>query len=186
MWWRDERLTLICRPDRRRRMIYQKSRGERLPGPTIRPDHVPMAFDVDQLLRLWTDPLPDGGAAEDAFRALYTDPVRVNGTLLTAADMVTRARALQLVFDRPERQILDVLDGGGKVAVAFQLRGRQIGPLNTAAGVLAPTGKDLAIRVIDILTITDGLISEIYMVADELGALTAVDAVRLVVGDGNG
>ncbi len=94
--------------------------------------------------------------------------------------MVARARALQLVFDRPERKVLDVLDGGGKVAVAFQLRGKQVGPLNTAAGVLAPTGKDLAIRVIDILTITDGLISEIQMVADELGALVAVGAVELV------
>jgi hypothetical protein len=37
--------------------------------------------------------------------------------------------------------------------------------------------------VIDILTITDGLISEIQMVADELGALVAVDAVRLVQAD---
>jgi hypothetical protein len=142
-----------------------------------------MAFDVDQLLRLWTDPVPDGDAAEEAFRALYTDPVRVNGALLTAADMVARARALQLVFDSPERKVLDVLDGGGKVAVAFQLRGRQIGPLNTAAGVLAPTGRELAIRVIDILTIDDGLISEIHMVADELGALVAIEAAALVQSD---
>jgi hypothetical protein len=146
-------------------------------------DHWPMAFDIDRLLRLWTDPLPDGAAAEDAFRTLYTDPVRVNGGSLTAADLVARARALQLVFDRPERTVLDVLDRGDKVAVAFQLRGRQVGPLNTAAGELAPTGRDLAIRVIDILTITGGLISEIQMVADELGALVAVDAVRLVQAD---
>ncbi len=142
-----------------------------------------MPFDVDQLLRLWTDPLPEGDAAEDAFRTLYTDPVRVNGGLLTAADMVARARALQLVFDNPERKVLDVLDAGGKVAVAFQLRGRQIGPMNTAAGVLAPTGKDLTIRVIDILTVIDGLISEIHMVADELGALAAIDAAALVQPD---
>jgi hypothetical protein len=94
--------------------------------------------------------------------------------------MVARARALQFVFDGPERKVVDVLDGGDKVAVACQLRGRQIGPLNTAAGVLAPTGKDLALRVIDIPTFTDGLISEIQMVADELGALVAVGAVELV------
>jgi hypothetical protein len=109
-------------------------------------DHWPMAFDIDRLSRLWTDPLPAGVAAEDEFRTLYADPVRVNGGSLTAADLVARARALQLVFDRPERTVLDVLDDGDKVAVAFQLRGRQIGPLNTAAGVLAPTGSDLAIR----------------------------------------
>jgi ketosteroid isomerase-like protein len=56
--------------------------------------------------------------------------------------------------------------------------------LNTSAGVLAPTGKDVTIRVIDILTIADGLISEIHMVADELGALVAVGAVELVQATG--
>jgi hypothetical protein len=34
-------------------------------------------------------------------------------------------------------------------------------------------------RVIDILTFSDGLISDISMVADELGALVAIDAVAL-------
>ena len=138
-----------------------------------------MRFDVERLLRLWTDPLPAGPAAEDAFRELYTDPVTVNGGSLTAADMVTRARALQLVFEAPEREVLDLAEAGDKVAVAFKLTGKQIGPLGTSAGVLAPTGKVLSLRVIDILTITDGLISEIVMVADELGALVAIDAARL-------
>jgi hypothetical protein len=138
-----------------------------------------MAFDVEQLLRLWTDPLPEGQAAEDAFRALYTDPVQVNGAFLTAADMVARARALQLVFDNPEREVLDLAEADGKVALAFRLTGRQIGPLNTSAGVLAPTGQVVTMRVIDILTFSDGLISDISMVADELGALVAIDAVAL-------
>jgi len=138
-----------------------------------------MSFDIERLLRLWTDPLPDGPAAEDAFRSLYTDPVVVNGGSLTAADMVSRARALQQVFDAPKREVLDVAEGGNKVAVAFRLTGKQIGPFGTSAGVLQPTGQTLSIRVIDILTITDGLISEIVMVADELGALVAIDAARL-------
>jgi hypothetical protein len=143
------------------------------------PDHYLMAFDIAGLLRLWTEPLPDGPAAENAFRSLYTDPVMVNGGSLTAADMVTRARAMQKVFEAPEREILDVAEGGNKVAVAFRLTGRQIGPFATSAGVLQPTGQMMSIRVIDILTITDGLISEIVMVADELGALVAIDAARL-------
>jgi hypothetical protein len=45
---------------------------------------------------------------------------------------------------------------------------------------LAPTGKDRCTRIIDILTMNDGLISEIHMVADELGALAAIDAAALV------
>jgi hypothetical protein len=36
------------------------------------------------------------------------------------------------------------------------------------------------LRVVDVLTLTGGRIAEIFMVADELGALAAVDAVRLV------
>jgi hypothetical protein len=35
------------------------------------------------------------------------------------------------------------------------------------------------LRVIDVLTITEGRNSDIWMVADELGALVAVNAVRL-------
>jgi ketosteroid isomerase-like protein len=139
-----------------------------------------MAFDVDRLLRLWTDPLPDDDAAAAAvFRELYADPVRVNGADLTAADLVARARALQGVFEAPEHEVLDVVEGEGKVALAFRMGGRQVGPLNTTVGPLAPTGQHLQLRVIDVLTLTDGRISAITMVADELAALAAVGAVRL-------
>ena len=139
-----------------------------------------MAFDVEALFRLWTDPLPEGPAAEDAFRAVYTDPVVVNGMSLSAADLVNRARAMQGVFEPIERELLDSMESDGKVAIAFRLGGRQVGPLRTAAGILAPSGQALTIRIIDILTLTDGLISNIWMVADELGALAAIDSVALV------
>jgi hypothetical protein len=138
-----------------------------------------MAFDVEALFRLWTDPLPEGPAAEDAFRTLYTDPVVVNGVPLTAADLVSRARAIQAVFEPIEREVLDLVESDGKVAVAFRLGGRQVGPLSTAAGVVAPSGQPVTMRIIDILTLTDCLISNIWMVADELGALVAIDAVAL-------
>jgi hypothetical protein len=137
-------------------------------------------FDLEALLRLWTDPLPEDDSAEDAFRAMYADPVTVNGATLTAADLVARARALQRTFEAPEREILDTVQADGKVAVAFRLRGRQVGPLATSAGQLAPTSRQLTLRVIDILTITDGVVTDVWMVADELGALAAADAVRLV------
>jgi hypothetical protein len=137
-----------------------------------------VAFDIDVLLRLWTEPLPtDSQAAADKFRQVYTDPVSVNGTELTADDLVARARALQSTFESPERVVLDVADIGNKIAVAFRLRGRQIGPHTTALGVLQPTGRHIDLRVIDILTLTDGRMSSLWMVADELGALAAVDAV---------
>ncbi len=123
--------------------------------------------------------MPDGPAAEDAFRTLYTDPVVVNGVPLTAADLVNRARAMQDVFESIESEVLDLVESDGKVAVAFRLGGRQVGPLSTAAGVVAPSGQPVSMRIIDILTLTNGLISNIWMVADELGALAAIDAVAL-------
>jgi SnoaL-like polyketide cyclase len=136
-------------------------------------------FDIDQLLNLWSEPLPAGPDAEERFRELYTDPVTVNGAALTVPDMVARARSVQAMLADVSREVLDVADAGGKIAVAFRMTGRQVGPMPTAAGTVAPTGARLSLRVIDILTITDGRISEITMVADELGGLAAIGAVRV-------
>jgi ketosteroid isomerase-like protein len=140
----------------------------------------PAAFDVERLLRLWTEPLPaDDDAAAEVFRALYTDPVTINGTPLGAAALVARAREVQAAFEDLEREVLAVADAGERVAVAFRMGGRQVGTLTTSAGPLPPTGQVLRLRVIDLLTLTDGRISEIVMVADELGALAALGAVRV-------
>jgi ketosteroid isomerase-like protein len=141
-----------------------------------------MAFDIEALLDLWTRVPADPAEAADAFRTLYTDPVTVNGVRLGADDLVARAHALQQTYSPLRREVLDVCDAGDKVAVAFRIGGRQVGPMNTAAGVLEATGREVALRVIDILTLTDGRISEITMVADELGALTAIGAAQLVQG----
>jgi ketosteroid isomerase-like protein len=141
-----------------------------------------MAFDIEALLDLWTRVPADPAEAADAFRTLYTDPVTVNGVRLGADDLVARAHALQQTYSPLRREVLDVCDAGDKVAVAFRIGGRQVGPMNTAAGVLEATGREVALRVIDILTLTDGRISEITMVADELGALTAIGAAQLVLG----
>jgi predicted ester cyclase len=137
-------------------------------------------FDVERLLRLWTEPLPaDDDAAAEAFRALYTDPVTINGAPVAVAALVARAREVQGVYEDLEREVLAVADAGERVAVAFRMGGRQVGTLTTAAGPLPPTGQVLTLRVIDLLTLTGGRISEIWMVADELGALAAVGAVRI-------
>ena len=142
-----------------------------------------MAFDVERLLRLWTDPLPeDDGAAAEAFRELYTDPVTVNGAQVSAADMVARARAVQGVFADVEREVLEVADAGDRVAVAFRMGGPQVGTWTTSAGPMPASGQEFWLRVIDVLTLADGRITDIVMVADELGVLVALDAVRLRTG----
>jgi ketosteroid isomerase-like protein len=138
-----------------------------------------VAFDVDRLLRLWSEPPADDAAAAAAFGELYTDPVTVNGAPVAAAGLVVRARALRAALGPVEREVLDVVEGGGKVAVAFRLRGRHSGTLSTSAGPVPATGAVVELRVIDVLTLTDGRISDIRMVADELGALVGIGAVRL-------
>ena len=130
-----------------------------------------VTFDVERLLALWSEPMSQGAAAEDAFRELYHDPVTVNGVQLTAADLVARAAALQLMLTDVHREVLDIADAGDKVAVAFRLSGRLVGPMTTPVGVIRPTGQHISLRVIDILTFTDGRISSLHMVADEIGAL---------------
>ena len=139
-----------------------------------------MPFDVHRMLRLWTDPLPDDDeAAGSAFRELYSDPVTVNGAPLRAAEMVARARAMQAALEHPEREVLSVVDAGTAVALAFRLAGRQVGPLQTPAGPVPPTGRRIDVQIIDVLTLTDGRVSDIRMVADWLGALAAVGAVSV-------
>jgi predicted ester cyclase len=137
-----------------------------------------MSFDVNAMMRLWSEQLPDSDEeAAAAFRELYTDPVVVNGVELGAADLVARARAVHRTFQRRDNEILDVVQDDDKVAVAFRMSGWQVGPLATTLGPLPPSGERLELRVIDILTLTNGRVSKIWMVADELGALVAADAV---------
>jgi len=139
-----------------------------------------VAFDVERLLRLWTDPLPsDDESSAAVFGELYADPVTVNGTPLTAADLVGRARVLQGALERPEHEVLAVADAGDAVAVAFRLAGRHIGPLDTPAGRLPATGRWIDVRIIDVLTLSAGRITEIRMVADWLPALAAAGALRM-------
>ena len=137
-----------------------------------------MSFDVDAMMRLWSDQPSDSyEEAATAFRELYTDPVVVNGTELGAADLVARQRVMHRTFEHRDIEILDVVQAEDKVAVAFRMSGRQVGPLATALGPLPPSGEPLELRVIDILTLTNGRVSKIWMVADELRTLVAADAV---------
>lgn len=141
-----------------------------------------MNVDIEALLSLWSEEPPPGTDAEEAFRRFYADPVTVNGVPLTAGQLVARAEALRNTFEDPSREVLEVCAAADKVAVAFRLSGRQTGPLATSAGVLAPTGRVVTLRVIDILTVVGGRITDVVMVADELGALAAIDAVSLADG----
>jgi uncharacterized protein YndB with AHSA1/START domain len=143
-------------------------------------EHGAMLLDVEQLLRLWTEPLPeDDDAAAHLFRQLYADSVMVNGTPLSASDMAARARLVQAALAEPEHEVLAVVESADAVAVAFRLAGRHVGPLDTPAGRLPASGARIDLRVIGVLTVTEGRISALQMVGDWLDALAAADLVRL-------
>jgi len=138
------------------------------------------SLDLEALLDLWGRPWTPGPEAEAAFGEFYAEPVVVNGTTLPLSALVERATALHRALADLQREILTTLTSDQGVAVEFRLTGRHVGPLTTSAGVLPPTGRVLSLRVIDILTVVDGRVTGIAMVPDELAALMAVNAVRLI------
>ncbi|WP_204058796.1 ester cyclase [Microbispora corallina] len=135
---------------------------------------------TERLLRLWERPLD--GDAEAAFREVYADPVRVNGGLLPVSGLVERARALHTAYEGRVTELVDEIETPGRLVVGFRMRARHTGPLQTPLGTVPPTGREVVIRVTDILTVEDGLITDIWMVADELGLLLQLDAVRAAEG----
>ena len=132
-----------------------------------------------RLFAVWLDPPSDDAAGVAAFRALYTDPVEVNGTPFTAAEMLARARALHGAYSGLHHELLDVVVAPGRLVVAFLMRGTHTGPLPTALGTVVPTGREVAIRTIDVLTVVDGRIAAVCVVGDELGTLLHLGAVQL-------
>lgn len=125
---------------------------------------------LDRLFRAWTD-ADDLDQLEDRFAELYTDPVRVNGSNVSLVDLAARGRALHDAFSGLRADVLQVVDDAHSVAVAFVMRGQHTGPYETPFGTIQPTGSDVQIRTIDVLTITDGKISAIWVNADDLGTL---------------
>jgi predicted ester cyclase len=134
---------------------------------------------AERLFAVWLDPPSDDAEGVAAFRALYTDPVNVNGTAVAAAEMLARARALHRAYSGLRHELLDVVAVPGRLVVAFLMRGTHTGPLPTALGSVAPTGREVAIRTIDVLTVVDGRIAAVCVVGDELGTLVRLDAVQL-------
>ncbi len=110
-------------------------------------------FDVEHLLRLWNEPVPAGAAAVAAFGAVYADPVVVNGAPVTVARLVELARGVQAAYPAAERTLVDLVRGGDKVAFAFLLRA-------------VDDGRPVEVRVVDILTITDGRVSSVWAASE--------------------
>ena len=134
---------------------------------------------VEQLTRLWTEPVPATREAVAAFGRLYTEPVSINGVSTSLLDLVERARALQRAFADLAMEIIDEFEAPNRFVIVFLQRGRHVGPLRLPLGEIAPTGRRIEVRTIDVLTMTDGRISAVQVVPDNLGLAMQLGAVAL-------
>lgn len=135
---------------------------------------------LERVLQLWIDPLPeDDEAAVAAFRQFYADPVMVNGAAMPASGLVARARAQQRALAELQIELIDVLAGPGKIIVVCVQRGRHVGPLPTPLGEVPASGHVIERQAIDVLTVNDGLITDVRAVTDELSALVKLGALVL-------
>lgn len=134
---------------------------------------------LERLLPLWTQPVVSWDDAEGAFHEVYADPVVVNGIQTPVAELVRRVGALQRAFDQLGMRILDTVEKRDRVVVAFLMRGRHAGPFRSPLGTVAPIQHQIEVRTIDVLTVTAGVVSAIWVVSDDLGLLRQLDAVKL-------
>jgi predicted ester cyclase len=134
---------------------------------------------LERLLPLWAQPVDARPDPVAAFGEVYADPVLVNGTELALTDLVDRARALQRAFGGLSMQILDIVEAPGRVVAAFLMRGQHTGPFVSPVGTIAPTQREIEVRTIDVLTLTEGVISGILVVSDELGLLRQLTKIKL-------
>ena len=131
---------------------------------------------LDGLLALWTDPVAEAPDARERFGAVYADPVTVNGTPMPLDALVERARGVRRTYADLTMEEVHRLGTGDRLVVAFVMHGRHVGPLTTLLGDVAPTGREVRIRVTDILTVADGRITDIWMISDEVGLLHQLGA----------
>ena len=137
-------------------------------------------------MRLWTEPVGTNEDAVAAFAEVYTDPVCLNGADVPLTDLVERARALQRAFADLSVEIIDEVEVPGRLVVVFLQRGRHAGPLALPLGEVAPTGRAVEVRTIDVLSITEGRISKVHVVADNLGLAMQLGAVAPLRGASSG
>jgi predicted ester cyclase len=134
---------------------------------------------VEDIMALWRQ-LPEGHEeARAAFSRCYAERIVVNGAEVTLDDLVSRARALQAALSDVTHELLERVEVDDKLVIAFRLRGRHTGVLSTVIGQVPATGRDVSLQGMDVLTFSDGRITAITVVADELGLLSRLGAVTL-------
>jgi predicted ester cyclase len=134
---------------------------------------------LERALALWGHPLPAGPAALDAFRSVYTDPVELNGEAVPVAALVERAAMMQAAIADLRHTVLEQVHTPGRLAFAFRISGRLVGPLTTPIGVLAATGGPVDVMGMDIFVLDEvqQRVRAVWALADHLSLLVATGVV---------
>jgi hypothetical protein len=133
---------------------------------------------VDRLLRLWTEPVPETGDAIAAFGAVYADPVSINGVDVPLVGLVDRARTAAGI--RGSQRGDHRRGRGAEPARCGLLAARPSRrPARPPLGEIAPTGRHVEVRTIDVLSISADRISAVQVVPDNLGLAMQLGAVAL-------
>lgn len=131
---------------------------------------------LNRVLRLWGSAPPPGEQALRDFRAVYADPLLLNGSEVFVEELVFRARVLHNAFVEVKFEVLTTVEAPGRTVAVFRQQGRHVGPLPTPLGDLPGTRRVAETLVIDVLTIENDLITEVWAVGDELGRLMQLEA----------
>jgi ketosteroid isomerase-like protein len=86
---------------------------------------------------------------------------------------------LQRAFTDLQIEPIEQIQTGDRFVLVFFQRGRHAGPLETPLGSIPSSRRTFEIRVIDVLTISDGRISAIEVIPDNLSLMMQLGAVRL-------
>jgi predicted ester cyclase len=125
-----------------------------------------MSEILARALDLWARPLPEGCDPLAAFNTVYTDPLVVNGLKTPLAVLVERARLLQTALANLQHEIMAQVNAPAGIAFALRLVGDHIGPLATPRGLLAATGNQLELTIIDIFQIENDRVTAVWSLAD--------------------
>ncbi|MCX5044393.1 ester cyclase [Aldersonia sp. NBC_00410] len=125
---------------------------------------------IERAIALWAGGPPAGTGAEETFRTAYTDPVLINGTPTTAAELVARARSTHAALADLEFEIVERIDDGAKSAVVFRQSGRHIGTF-PGDDPVPPSGATVTGIGIDVFTVENDRIAQIWVVSELLARL---------------
>ena len=136
-----------------------------------------MSEIVDRLLAVWTQPPEDPAVLEQELRAIYTDPLTLNGVTQPLSELVAFAVRTAGAFSDQSSEILQKHQTADILTFAFVRRGRHTGTYASSLGPIEATGRTFELRVIDLLTLENGRIAGGWAISDELGLLRQLGAV---------